>query len=167
METDGDRQGRKIFRTLLVLLSAGAALQLLAAGMFRRLRNRHAGDRKHFIVTQGGLQLKPLAGEIADSVVSVLMGGVVLDLREVLLEETPARIDMLCIMGGVEVLAPPEWRIDINVQPVMGGVQDRRGGDVDPERPVDLVLSGRVVMGGLDVATSLPGRNAGWIADTQ
>jgi hypothetical protein len=64
-------------------------------------------------------------------------------------------------MGGVEVLVPEDWKVQLDVQPTMGGVQDRRTGTIAPDRPVDLVLTGRVVMGGIDVGHELPKKGPG------
>lgn len=143
-------------RRLLAPLIAIAAVQVAIATWFRRSRNDVAGDRHHFIATLGGSSLKPSADDIADSVASVLMGGLVLDLRETQLAEVPAKIDLLAVMGGVFVVVPAEWKVVIDVQPIMGGTQDIRNTTPDPERPIDLHLTGRVIMGGLGVGTEHP-----------
>jgi hypothetical protein len=68
---------------LLTIVLVCAAAQTGAAYLFRRQRRRYAGDRRHILVVQGGSQLRPSGDEISDTVVSVMMGGVVLDLREI------------------------------------------------------------------------------------
>ncbi len=129
---------------------------MLAAVLFRRARERRAGNRRHFLVTQGGSQVAATDAEVTDALVSVLMGGLVLDLRGCTLLRRPARIEALVVMGGLAVVAPPEWRIHVDVEPLMGGVQDRRGGAPVAGEP-DLVLRGRVIMGGVDISTRMPG----------
>lgn len=142
-------------RALTVLIGLVAA-QVGAVLLFRRQRGRHAGSRTHFLVTQGGEQLRPTAEQVNDAVLSVMMGGLVLDLREVKLTERPARIELLTIMGGVMILVPEDWKVDIDVQPLMAGVRDDRSGASELEdRPTDLVLTGRVIMGGFDVASNM------------
>jgi hypothetical protein len=137
-------------KRILAIVLVYAALNVGAAILFRRARHSYAGPRRHFLVTQGGADLRPTAAEIRDGVISVLMGGVALDLREVELLERPARLDVLAVMGGVEILVPDEWNVQVEIETGMGGVQDRRR---VPESagPVDLVLSGRLVMAGLDI----------------
>ncbi len=143
-------------RALTVLIGLVAA-QVGAVLLFRRQRGRHAGLRTHFLVTQGGEQLRPTAEQVNDAVLSVMMGGLVLDLREVKLTARPARIELLSIMGGVMILVPEAWKVDIDVQPLMAGVRDERTGSIEREdRPTDLVLTGRVIMSGLDVASHMP-----------
>lgn len=147
-------------RRILAVLAAWIGAQIGAAYLFRRQRRRYAGQRKHFLVTQGGSQLRPTADEVSDGVVSVMMGGIILDLRETELTQRPARLDILSIMGGVELLVPEDWKVQIDVQPTMAGIQDRRKGTIPPERPVDLVLSCRLVMSGLDITSEMPGRRS-------
>ena len=135
----------------MAVLLAGA--QAGMAYVFRQQRREYAGDRRHFLVTLGGLNLRPTADEIADAVVSVMAGGLALDLRETQLTARPARLEILAVQGGVRFIVPEDWRVQVEVQPVMGGIQDRRTGAVDAERPVDMVLSGRLIMAGLDITS--------------
>jgi hypothetical protein len=51
---------------------------------------------------------------------------------------------------------PEDWKVDIDVQPLMAGVRDDRSGASELEdRPTDLVLTGLVIMGGFDVASNM------------
>jgi predicted membrane protein len=145
-------------RKLLKIAILCTAAHTIAGYLFRRQRRQFAGDRRHILVVQGGSQLRPSAEEISDAVVSVMMGGVVLDLRQTTLMRRPAHLDILCIMGGLELVVPEDWKVTIDVEPAMGGIRDARSGTVDPERPPDLVISGRVVMGGVDISSEMPGR---------
>lgn len=144
-------------RRLLTVVIVWTAAQAGAAYLFRRQRQQYAGDRRHILVIQGGSQLRPSGDEIGDAVVSVMMGGVVLDLRETQLTRRPARLDILSIMGGVQLVVPGDWKVRIDVEPTMAGIRDGRTGSIDPERPPDLLLSGRVVMSGLEISSEMPG----------
>ncbi|HVL56755.1 MAG TPA: LiaF domain-containing protein [Burkholderiaceae bacterium] len=145
-----------MIRRLFAIAVLGAAAKIAALSMFRQQRIRYAGQRRHFLVTQGGAQLRPAPDEIADAVVSVMMGGIVLDLRDTRLAQRPARLDVLCVMGGIELIVPADWKLRIDVEPLMGGVNDARSGSIDAERPVDLIVSGRVVMGGVETRDAWP-----------
>ena len=39
----------------------------------------------------------------------------------------------------------------------MGGIRDGRTGHAAADRPVDLIVTGRVAMGGVDVSSEVPG----------
>lgn len=95
--------------------------------------------------------------EISDAVVSVMMGGLVPDLRHTKLTRRPAHLDILSVMGGVQLVVPAEWKLRIDVEPTMAGIRDGRTGSIDAERPPDLVLAGRVVMSGLEISSEMPG----------
>lgn len=145
-------------KRLWTIVALYAAAQVGAGFVFRRRRRRYAGIRRHFLVTQGGSQVRPTGEELRDAVVSVFMGGLILDMRSTQLVMRPARLDLLCVMGGVELVVPEDWRIQVDVDPAMGGVQDRREATIEPGRPVDLMISGRLVMGGLDITSTPPER---------
>ena len=140
---------RSAFTFVLVWL----ILQTVAGYMFRRRRREAAGSRRHFLVTQGGGEFRPSAQEVEDAVVSVMMGGVTLDLRDTELTSRPAKIDALVAMGGLQLVVPQDWRVQMEVRPMFGGVRDSRHGLMPAEREPDLVVSGRVIMGGVEVTS--------------
>jgi hypothetical protein len=146
-------------RRILTVVIAWAAAHTAAAYLFRQQRKHYAGARKHMMVVQGGAELRPSGDEISDAVVSVMMGGLLLDLRQAQLTTRPARLDVLSIMGGVELVVPEDWRVRIDVETTMAGVRDQRTGRMDAERPPDLIVSGRVVMSGLEISSQMPGWN--------
>jgi hypothetical protein len=143
-------------RRLLAIMVACGAAQAAASTLFSRQRRRYAGSRRHVLVSQGGARLRLAGDEIEDAVVSVMMGGVVLDLRQSRLPAPPARLDVLVVMGGLQLVVPAEWSVRIDVEQSMAGVDDSRTGGLDPDRPPDLVLSGRLVMGGISISSEMP-----------
>ena len=86
--------------------------------------------------------------------ITAFMGGCQLDLR---LASIPrggeAVIDVVAVMGGLEVWVPQGWAVVSKVVPFMGGVDDKRLPPLEPLSSPDtrprLVLRGVVVMGGL------------------
>jgi hypothetical protein len=90
--------------------------------------------------------------------VRVLMGGAVLDLREARFAPGVTEIDVLAVMGGVEVLVPPGVRVECSGAAVMGGftADTRDVPDAPPGQPV-VRLSGLAIWGGVDAQVRLPG----------
>jgi len=91
--------------------------------------------------------------------ITAIMGGGQLDLR---LATIPAGeeaiLDIVAVMGGVEIIVPPNWEVSTPILPFMGGVEDKRF----PPLPTDpnavrheaggrLVLRGLVMMGGVHI----------------
>jgi hypothetical protein len=143
-----------MLRSLVSLIMFWTVIQWAAMLVFRSRRELAAAGRPHFIVTQGGAELRPALNDMKDAVVSVLQGGIVLDLRGLPRENgEPLKLDVFIIMGGLELLVPEDWNVRLNVQPMMGGVRDRRTGSRNAERELDLMVQGQAIMGGVEVAS--------------
>jgi hypothetical protein len=143
-------------RHLVISTAAIGAAHAAAIYLFRSTRTRYAGSRRHVLVTQGGTQLRASHREMDDAVVSVLMGGALLDYRQADFDHRPERIDALVIMGGLQVVVPPGWNVRVEADVTMGGIRDMRPDPPDGGRPADLVITGQVVMGGLEIRGELP-----------
>ena len=77
-------------------------------------------------------------------------GGIEVDLRDA--ELAPgARLSAHTLFGGIEINAPPSWRVESNVKALAGGVDVRVPSQGNPDAPV-LTLEGMAVFGGIDVS---------------
>ncbi len=87
-----------------------------------------------------------------------MMGGAQLDLREALLPAGPIDLEILAVMGGVQIIVPPGLAVQMNGTAIMGGFSELNRAPVlpDPEAPL-LRVHGFAVMGGVDVQMRLPG----------
>lgn len=83
--------------------------------------------------------------------VSVLFGGVELDLREAVLSQHEVTIQLAVILGGVDITVPHGVRVINNTSSFLGGT-DLHGTDqvTDPNAPV-VHLTGTCMLGGVDV----------------
>ncbi|MBR8744467.1 DUF1707 domain-containing protein [Nocardiopsis sp. MG754419] len=83
--------------------------------------------------------------------VSVLCGGVELDLREAVLSKHEVTIQLAVILGGVDITVPHGVRVINNTSAILGGT-DLHGTDqvTDPNAPV-VHLTGTCMLGGVDV----------------
>ena len=91
--------------------------------------------------------------------ITAIMGGGQLDLRLATIPSgEEAIIDIVAVMGGVEILVPSGWEVSTPIFPFMGGIEDKRF----PPLPTDpnavrkdnggrLVLRGLVMMGGVHI----------------
>ncbi len=87
---------------------------------------------------------------------TAFLGGVSVDLRHADIIEKPAHIHVSAILGGVEITVPQQWNVKKDVQPIAGGVAERRlplqlheDDDALPDNAPDLVVTGSVLLGGL------------------
>jgi hypothetical protein len=90
-----------------------------------------------------------------------IMGGAGLDFREAKMPPGTTEVNVLAIMGGVEILVPPGLAVETHGFGFMGGFEglDQVGVDTDRDAP-RLVIRGMAIMGGVEVAVRLPGESA-------
>jgi hypothetical protein len=90
----------------------------------------------------------------ADPVMNVLtvFGGAELDFREAVLPGKEVVLNATCVMGGVEIVVPPEMRVVDNGIAILGGreITGNSGEAATPESPV-LRIEGACVLGGIEV----------------
>ena len=90
----------------------------------------------------------------AESVISVLtvFGGAELDFRDAILPGKEVILKATSVMGGVEVIVPPEMRVVDNGIAILGGreITGNPGEAASPEAPV-LRVEGTCVLGGIEV----------------
>jgi Cell wall-active antibiotics response 4TMS YvqF/Domain of unknown function (DUF1707) len=93
-----------------------------------------------------------------ETAMRIFWGNAELDFREASLAPGVTSIDVRVTMGNLELILPPELAIDVDVSSVMGSVEQRHRLPVepDPSRPM-LRVTGRVLMGNLEITTLLPG----------
>ncbi|MFD8634363.1 DUF1707 domain-containing protein [Streptomyces sp. NPDC059533] len=83
-------------------------------------------------------------------------GGGELDLREADFAQREVVINCVAIMGGIQVIVPPGVAVDLRGIGIMGGFDQRLGGDqVDPDAP-RVIVTGFAFWGGVDVRVKPP-----------
>jgi len=83
---------------------------------------------------------------------TTIMGRADLDLRNTTI--TPGadvEIEVFTLMGGGTIRVPEDWVVEIRSVPIMGGVNDRRGGARDVAGQPRIVIRGLIMMGGLQI----------------
>jgi hypothetical protein len=93
--------------------------------------------------------------------VFALMGGAELDFREAQLPPGETEVFIVCIMGGAEIIVPPNLQVDASGVAIMGGFAHSHADPppADADAPV-LRIRGFCLMGGVDIVTRLPGESA-------
>ncbi len=89
--------------------------------------------------------------------VFTLMGGVQLDLREARFSEREVTIDVLAIMGGVNIIVGEDLEVEVSGFGFMGGFDHRGAGPGLPGSP-RLRVVGFALMGGVNVQRRGPSK---------
>jgi hypothetical protein len=81
-----------------------------------------------------------------------VFGGATLDLRDVERPtDGPVRVSATALFGAVELVAPRDWNVRIDVLPVLGGAEDSRLREPADHDEVDLVVDGFAAFGVVEV----------------
>ena len=132
-------------------------MQVVAMITGQILRRRYLSqgvdeDSVNAVAVIGGSEESVTSKAFKGGHLRAVMGGAELDLREAVIEIKPATIEVTVIMGGAVIKVPSEWKVRLDVSQKMAGVEDERGqGDLAEEETPDLVITGKVVMGGLEI----------------
>ena len=124
-------------------------------------RNKSKKDADELIVdnafdsslVMGGREDEIHSREFESANISVIMGGLELDMRNAEIKGEEATLQLRLILGGVELWVPGHWEVISRVSPVMGGVENKaRRRVISDESPVKrLILEGNIVMGGVEI----------------
>ena len=83
--------------------------------------------------------------------VSAIMGGGSIDLRDASFQGEAINLEVFAFWGGFDITVPRNWNVNIQVTPIMGGVDNKIRQSVDVSSNKTLVIHGTVIMGGVEV----------------
>ncbi|GAB3440250.1 hypothetical protein GCM10027570_05630 [Streptomonospora sediminis] len=123
----------------------------------RRMAAQSVG-RENIVAVFGGAERKGRWLVEPRTNVSVLCGGVDLDLRDAVLSQREVTIQCAVVMGGLEITVPHGVRVVNNTSGILGGA-NLHGTDAvsDPNHPV-IRLTGTCMLGGIEVKAKRPKR---------
>lgn len=117
-------------------------------------------ESRTLLAIMGGVERRGRWDPARRNVVIAIMGGAVLDFRQVPLPPGQTEVSVFCMMGGVEIIVPPGMSVDASGFAIMGGFEHaaaRR--DPDPDAPT-LRITGFSMMGGVEIQVRNPGESA-------
>jgi hypothetical protein len=108
-------------------------------------------DRLDIVAVFGALDRRATSKAFTGGSATVVFGGGELDLRDVEVPARPARLNVVAMFGGVDVIVPHDWNVRLDVLPVFGAGEDDRPRREAVHDEVDLVVSGFCAFGGVTV----------------
>lgn len=112
-----------------------------------------SSPRQSDFAFMGGVHRVVESPEYRGGDATAVMGAVELDLRGSRISSPPAVLDVFALWGGIEITVPPEWKVEIQVTPILGGVEKKARttvADAEGSEQV-LVVRGTALMGGIEV----------------
>lgn len=110
-----------------------------------------ADNKREFCAAFSGQDVNFAGKEFKGCRADALFGGIKIDLREAKLKED-AVLKASCYFGGVDILVPEDWNVEVAATSVFGGVEDKRkiAETKDKKKPT-LYISATCVFGGANV----------------
>jgi hypothetical protein len=85
-----------------------------------------------------------------------VMGGGSIDMRDARFAEQVTRIGVLAVMGGIDIVVPPDAQVRARGLGIMGGFGGRRASGAErPSAPI-IVVTGLAIMGGVGIRRRPP-----------
>ena len=97
-----------------------------------------------------GVKRKITSKDFRGGELTAFMGGCEIDLRDADIKGEEAVLDIVAMMGGVEIRVPMGWSVSVKASPIMGGVED----GTYPSKegmPKRLIITGNIFMGGVEI----------------
>jgi hypothetical protein len=103
------------------------------------------------LVFLGGCKRSLRVADFRGGYVTVVMGGIELDLRQCRMASSPVVLDVVAFWGGIDLKVPPEWSVEGKVVPIMGGFEQKGSlaAETETGEGPRLVVRGYAVMGGV------------------
>ena len=142
---------RSLRRTALGFVIFSAAMAASAFIVRKRVPRFGGSDDNSFslVAVMNGLAFESRAGALGEGALFVYMGGAELDLMDAELA-SDAHLTLKVFIGGVSVVVPPSWRVEVRPDVMMGEVANKTNPD-DPAGGPLLVVDVKVVMGGVEI----------------
>ena len=140
------------FRDLwpFILLLVGFAI--LRQAMIGSKSGESENDFINLTFILGGGDHKFNSKSLRGGKVSAIMGGGKIDLTDADMVEDEIFFDIFAFWGGVELIVPQNWRVNMKGIPIMGGVENKTGPNPNGESTVKrLTVRGTAIMGGMEV----------------
>jgi predicted membrane protein len=82
---------------------------------------------------------------------TAIFGGMELDFTQAKLAEEKAALELTAIFGGIEVRVPRSWRLEVDGQPFLGGIEDKHTFVPGSESSPTLHIKASAILGGIEI----------------
>ncbi|MDR7856676.1 LiaF transmembrane domain-containing protein [Tissierella sp.] len=116
----------------------------------KKMNNITLEDTIDAFTMMGAIETNNQSQEFKGGKATVVMGGIDLDLRDAVLYNNEAFLELNVIMGGIEIYVPSDWRVEVTGVPLLGAWENKARNNTDPNAPI-LKIKCFILMGGIDV----------------
>ena len=140
----------------LLVIGLGAWLLLgRSVSAFQTDRRAEPSDWVNSFIAFGGRDIVSSSAQFRGGSVTALFGGSKVDLRQAALASDGATLSATVAFGGIDVVVPEDWSVEMRGAPLFGGFGDKRSHAVPPTagKPT-LTISGVALFGGIDLKSA-------------
>jgi len=127
-------------------------LVVLKGALFRGSpKGQGSTDYISLSMVLGGGEFKFNTQNFKGGKIDALMGGGSIDLRKAEIQEDEVFMDVFALWGGIEIRVPEHWQVNVQVTPLLGGM-DNKTAHIPSEGPAKkLTIKGTAIMGGVEI----------------
>lgn len=90
-------------------------------------------------------------GDFKGGKITNIFGGSEIDLSQTTLPEGTTILEIECVFGGVSLIVPSDWNVQIAVKSIMGGFSDKRRIIRTNGQKGELIIKGSAIFGGGEI----------------
>lgn len=141
-----------LFWPLLLILFGLILLFNFGSGR-RRLQETSPNNTVDVLVLFGGVDRRIASPSFLGGNVTALFGGAQLNLRGSELPEGTSVLNVQAIFGGVDLILPEGWTVEVRGIPIFGGIEDQRKKQIGPQETTSqrLLINSLVLFGGIEL----------------
>jgi hypothetical protein len=143
---------KRLLRVLLKLLLFSMAMSAigLAVGRIVKGDTTEQDDDFRLFAFWNGWEWKSTSGSLTSGKAMAVLGGVDLDLTGAAVSAAGATLSLTAAMGGIRVVLPASWRVDVEQSVTGGGVEvNLAGQDALPADAPHLAIDAMARAGGI------------------
>ena len=137
---------RDLWPFILLLIGFG----ILRQSMLGSKLNDSDNDFLNLTFILGGGDHKFNSKSLQGGKVTAIMGGGKIDLTDADMVDDEIFFDIFAFWGGVELILPRHWQVNMKALPILGGAENKTSPDPNGTSPVKrLTIRGTAIMGGM------------------
>jgi predicted membrane protein len=146
--------GRDLWHYVWPVLIIGLGLWVLLGAFKRSAAARLSGSKEDDLdafAMFAGLNRRIESQNFHGGKATAIMGGIELDLTPVRLAEPRAALDLTAIMGGIDIRVPRHIRVELNGNPILGGIENKHNFAPGQGPEQTLSIKATAILGGIDI----------------
>ncbi len=114
--------GRKLKQVIMWIVVAQVVGWIVGQMIAKKMtKGDEASDEFQVAAIMGGKKFESHARDLKSGSAITSMGGIEIDLRDATLDSGGARLDLKTTMGGIQVIVPNDWAVDVDKKSLAGG----------------------------------------------